>query len=211
MFEVWFIQEQWVCTLLVSLHARSEWEMHYHILVTRVCSFQWNLAVFRRAGFHTSIVMLWEKQSRRTRICTQISKRSTHQNLASRILVHNSLSASTQVFHECWSGLPPPPPNEHLDRSCHLGFDLVWSTLPFLWTYVGAVVWRLTAVSPPPPRYRLLVVEWNIFHENLSLLVLFINCRCVVWYINIKWNMTALIFIVFKIILTTEGQNTWIP
>ena len=35
------------------------------------------LAVFYRAGFHTSIVMLWEKQSRCTRICTQISKTST--------------------------------------------------------------------------------------------------------------------------------------
>ena len=44
-----------------------------------VCSFQWNLAVFHRAGFHTFIVILWEKQSRRTRICTLTSKTSTPQ------------------------------------------------------------------------------------------------------------------------------------
>ena len=42
-----------------------------------VCSFRWILAVFHRAGFNTSIVMLWEKQSRHTRICTQINKTST--------------------------------------------------------------------------------------------------------------------------------------
>ena len=42
-----------------------------------VCSFRWILAVFHRAGFHTSIVILWEKQSRRTRICTLTSKTST--------------------------------------------------------------------------------------------------------------------------------------
>ena len=42
-----------------------------------VCSFWWNLAVFHRAGFHTSIVILWEKQSRHTRICTLTSKMST--------------------------------------------------------------------------------------------------------------------------------------
>ena len=41
-----------------------------------VCSFRWMLAVCPRAGFHTSIVMLWEKQSRGTWICTQISKTS---------------------------------------------------------------------------------------------------------------------------------------
>ena len=42
-----------------------------------IWSFEWILAVFHRVGFHTSIVMLWEKQSRRSRICTQISKTST--------------------------------------------------------------------------------------------------------------------------------------
>ena len=42
-----------------------------------MCSFRWNLALFHRAGFHTSIVMLLEKQSRRTWIFTQISKTST--------------------------------------------------------------------------------------------------------------------------------------
>ena len=47
------------------------------IFNTGLCSFLWILAVFHRAGFHTSIVMLWEKQSRRTRICTQINKTST--------------------------------------------------------------------------------------------------------------------------------------
>ena len=36
---------------------------------------------FHRAGFHTSIVILWEKQSRRTRICTLTSKTSTPQVL----------------------------------------------------------------------------------------------------------------------------------
>ena len=42
------------------------------------------------------------------------------------LLVQNSLSAPTQVFQECWSGVPPPPPpNENLDRSRHLGFQLV--------------------------------------------------------------------------------------
>ena len=38
-----------------------------------VCSFSWILPIFHRAGFH----MLWEKQSRRAKICTQISKTST--------------------------------------------------------------------------------------------------------------------------------------
>ena len=47
--------------------------------LTGVCSFRWNLAVFHRAGFHTSIVILWEKQSRHTRICTLTSKTSTPQ------------------------------------------------------------------------------------------------------------------------------------
>ena len=64
-------------------------------------------------------------------------------------LVQNSLSAPTQVFQECWSGVPPPwkwkfgqiwhlgfdPPNEKLDRSWHFGFELVWNTVSwnFLW------------------------------------------------------------------------------
>ena len=44
-----------------------------------VCSFRWNLAVFHRAGFHTSIVIQWENQSRHARICTLTSKTSTPQ------------------------------------------------------------------------------------------------------------------------------------
>ena len=50
--------------------------------LTHVSSCSWDvlgefLVVFHRAGFHTSIVILWDKQSRRARICTQISKTST--------------------------------------------------------------------------------------------------------------------------------------
>ena len=54
----------------------SKFQQNEH---TPWCSFRWILAVFHRAGFHTFIVMLWEKQSRCTRICTQISKTSTPQ------------------------------------------------------------------------------------------------------------------------------------
>ena len=58
---------------------------------------------FHRAGFHTSIVMLWEKQSWRTRICTQISKTNT--TLRTRML---HWIICTLVFMERssdWSGL----------------------------------------------------------------------------------------------------------
>ena len=63
-------------------------------------------------------------------------------------VAQNSLSAPTQVFQECWSGLSPPPPheNEKLDTSWHLGFELGWSIHPP--TYAGAGVWRLIAVFP---------------------------------------------------------------
>ena len=58
----------------VSGKQLCKWALH-----AGLCSFRWNLAVFHRAGFHTSIVILWEKQSRRTRICTLSSKTSTPQ------------------------------------------------------------------------------------------------------------------------------------
>ena len=57
-----------------------------------MCLFHWILAVF-----HTSIVMLWEKQSRRTTICTQISKTSTPQA-------------------EPLTDTPPLPPDTHTPR-----------------------------------------------------------------------------------------------
>ena len=56
-----------------------------------------------------------------------------------------------------WSGLHPlPSKNEHLDRSWHLGSELVWSTPPP--TYVGAGVRRLIAVSP---KYTVFVIIIN--------------------------------------------------
>ena len=51
-----------------------------------VCSFRWIWALFHRADFHNSIVMLWQKRSRHTRICSQISKPSTPQLLLMFIL-----------------------------------------------------------------------------------------------------------------------------
>ena len=46
------------------------------------------------------------------------------------ILVKNSLSASTQVFQECWSGAPLPllPPPPKMEILADLGtLDLTWS------------------------------------------------------------------------------------
>ena len=39
----------------------------------------------------------------------------------------------------------PPPQKENLVRTWHLGFELIWSNAQR--TYVGALVWRLIAVS----------------------------------------------------------------
>ena len=101
-------------------------------------------------------------------ICDALSH-SSYQNLAAGIFVQNSFSVPTQVFQECWSGLNPPPcqkmkkwadlgtlglswsgvtpspPSENLGRSCHFGFELVWSTPPL---GLEAGVWRLIIVSP---------------------------------------------------------------
>ena len=46
-------------------------------------------------------------------------------------LVQNSLTALTQVFQECWSGVHPPSKNENLTRLRDFGFDLVWSIPPY--------------------------------------------------------------------------------
>ena len=66
-------------------------------LYTRVCSFRLSSAVFQRSDFHTSIAVLREKQSRRTRIGIQISKTSTPQAkiqetkywICSSLLIHS--------------------------------------------------------------------------------------------------------------------------
>ena len=70
-------------------------------------------------------------------------------------LVQNSLSAPTQVFQECWSGVPPLPENETLGRSWHFGFGLVWITTPLPWkmkicAYLGTLNLRLVWSIPPP-------------------------------------------------------------
>ena len=57
-----------------------------------LCSFWWILAVFHQPGFHTSIVMLWKKQSRRTRICTKISK-------------NEHTSALWEILHNTWGSM----------------------------------------------------------------------------------------------------------
>ena len=68
----WWERQQW-SDLFCCLHDRKNCCAIY----PGVCSFRWNVAVFHRAAFHTSIVMLWEKESRCTRICTLTSKTST--------------------------------------------------------------------------------------------------------------------------------------
>ena len=51
---------------------------------------------------------------------------SSYQILAARICVQNSLSAPTQIFQKCWSGVPPPP-----TRKLKCGQILA------LWVWVG--------------------------------------------------------------------------
>ena len=66
-----------------------------------------------------------------------------------KYFAQNSFSAPTQVFKECWSGVPPPPSeNGNLVRTWHFGFELGLKYPPPPMTYVGAGVWRLIAVSP---------------------------------------------------------------
>ena len=64
------------------------------LYVPGVCSFRWILAVCHRACFNTSIVMLWEKQSRHTRICAQISKmrgyKLVNTSVSKKYTYHNS-------------------------------------------------------------------------------------------------------------------------
>ena len=82
------------------------------------------------------------------------------------ILVHNSLSSPTQVFQECWSGVPPPP-NENLDRSWH--FELIWSTPPLkmkIWADLGSLSLSWSGVPPPPqmkiwPDLGTLSLSWS--------------------------------------------------
>ena len=80
-----------------------------------------------------------------TRRCERLSA-MRQQAMLPQFLVQNSLNVPTQVFQECWSGIPPPP-NANLDRFREFGFELVWST-HHPSTYVGAGVWRLIAGSP---------------------------------------------------------------
>ena len=98
----------------------------------------WNLV-----SLHTRSV--WES------ICDTLPH-SSYQNLArlSEFLVRNSLSAPTQVFQKCWSGVPPlplPPSKWKFGQILALG---TWAGLdyhPFP-TYVRAGVGRRIAVSP---------------------------------------------------------------
>ena len=61
-------------------------------------------------------------------VCERLSAMQEQARLP-EFLVQNSLSAPTQVFQECWSGLQPPPlENKKLARTWHMGFELVWST-----------------------------------------------------------------------------------
>ena len=66
-------------------------------------------------------------------------------------LIKNSLSAPTQIFQECWSGVPPPP-HENLRRSWHFGFELVWNTPPQHHT-------------TPPPKNENLCRSWHFGFE----------------------------------------------
>ena len=48
-------------------------------------------------------------------VCDRLSAMQEQARLP-EFLVQNSLSAPTQVFQECWSGLPLPPPSMKI---CH--------------------------------------------------------------------------------------------
>ena len=77
---VWFWKSPWSVTpfdLFKQQRLLLQFLRQNNRVIPGVCLFWWILAVFHRAGFHTSIVMLWERHSRRTRICIQISKKST--------------------------------------------------------------------------------------------------------------------------------------
>ena len=58
-------------------------------------------------------------------VCERLSVMQRQARLP-EFFVQNSLSASTQVFQECWHE-PPPQENADLDRSWHFGF---WSEAP---------------------------------------------------------------------------------
>ena len=78
------------------------WTAQFEDEFPGVCSFRWNLALFHRAGFHTSIVMLCEKQSRRTRICTLTNKTSTPQLEAFELTIGGVLVVRSPGCFKQW-------------------------------------------------------------------------------------------------------------
>ena len=90
------------------------------------------------------------------------------------ILVQNSLSSPSQVFQECWSGLPPPPPEIQIWTDLGtLGFDFPEHppppTLPKIqiWTDLGTL--GLTFQNIPPPKklkFRQILVLWVLTFQN---------------------------------------------
>ena len=83
----------------------------------------------------------------------------------SKYLVQNFLSAATQVFQECWSGVPPPPPprspSENLGRSWHLEFEWVWSTCLIPPPPPSSGSWCVGTNRCIPQGYRLIGFVWN--------------------------------------------------
>ena len=97
----------------------------------------WILAVFHRAGFHTSIVMLWEKHLRRTRICTQTSKTSLSLNKVSWDSNSSDMSSRQDVSRHSHNTRTAVEFLENSAKWTMLNFDH-WE-LKSLWT---AVLWR---------------------------------------------------------------------
>ena len=71
------MKSEWQCSRYLELNPTCDSARVTKTIIPEVCSFRWILAVFHRAGVNASIVMLWEHQSRRTRIGTKFSKTST--------------------------------------------------------------------------------------------------------------------------------------
>ena len=86
----------------------------------------------------------------------------------------------TQVFQECWSGVPPPwkwkfgqiwhlgfdPPNEKLDRSWHFGFELVWSTVSWNFLWKPFLLQEHSSVKTKKEKKRD-KLHWSIFNFQI--------------------------------------------
>ena len=89
-------------------------------LLSFLCNFKWKLE--RWSVFHLLVFSYV--------LCERLSVMNYTFQLV-EFLVQNSLSAPTQVFQECWSGVPLLPLKiKNLSRSWHFGCELAYSNTP---------------------------------------------------------------------------------